>query len=110
MAYKNKEDAQRWYQEHKEEEVRKARARNIEYIKRNVEYITNLKENTPCKDCGQQYPYYVMHFDHLKDKMGHVATLARSPVSFKRLLIEISKCEIVCANCHAERTHQRGVA
>ena len=33
----------------------------------------------------------------------------RPPVSLARLMAEIAKCEVVCANCHAERTHKRRV-
>jgi hypothetical protein len=49
-----------------------------------------------------------MQFDHLgDDKDRDVATLALVPVSLARLQAEIAKCEIVCANCHAERTYRR---
>ena len=55
-------------------------------------------------------PPYVMQFDHLgEDKDRDIATLTRSPVSLARLMVEIAKCEVVCANCHAERTHERRV-
>ena len=67
--------------------------------------IKELKEKTPCKDCGKHYPYYVMQFDHIKDKDFNIG--ARTSVSVKKLKLEIDKCEIVCANCHAERTYQR---
>jgi hypothetical protein len=77
----------------------------VNYINKNREYIKSLKEETPCKDCGKNYPYYVMHFDHLRDKKFNIG----SSTNLKKvtLLDEISKCEIVCANCHAERTHKR---
>lgn len=59
----------------------------------------------PCADCGIQYPGYVMQFDHLSDKRFPLSN-ARSE-SVKTLLAEIAKCEVVCANCHAERTFRR---
>lgn len=70
-------------------------------------YLRNLKENTPCADCGSYYPYYVMDFDHVRGKkhanvMELVPTLSR-----KRIDEEVAKCEIVCSNCHRERTHFR---
>jgi hypothetical protein len=69
--------------------------------------IAELK-NVPCTDCGQMYPHYVMDFDHLEDfeKLGNVASMAVG-VSLVRLLAEIEKCEIVCANCHRIRTFNR---
>jgi len=46
-----------------------------------------------------------MQFDHLSDK-EFVLAKARL-FSKKKILEEIHKCEVVCANCHAERTHKR---
>lgn len=61
---------------------------------------------TPCADCGRTYPHYVMQFDHVKPgKIGCVATIKGGCKD--RLLKEIAKCEVVCANCHAERTYKR---
>jgi len=79
--------------------------RGENFINENRKYIKELKEKTPCKDCGKNYPSYVMHFDHLHDKKFHIGS--KTSVSRSTLLEEISKCEIVCANCHAERTHKR---
>jgi len=63
-------------------------------------------KNRLCADCGVQYPYYVMQFDH-RDRMGKLFTIgSRGPVtSTRRLQAEIAKCDVVCANCHAERTY-----
>ena len=68
-------------------------------------FIKNLKEKTPCADCGKHYPYYVMQFDHLRDKLFNIAS---NTGKYKNVLLaEIDKCEIVCANCHAVRTYNR---
>ena len=69
-------------------------------------FVNSLKQNTPCVDCGGIFPPYVMDFDHvLGAKVGNVA-IAMS-WSWDRLLTEIAKCDIVCSNCHRERTYQR---
>ncbi len=62
----------------------------------------------PCADCGEQYPPYVMDFDHLEsvDKVGNIATYWQR-WGMAKLLAEIAKCEVVCSNCHRERTHRR---
>jgi hypothetical protein len=81
---------------------------NIQLRERNKAYVNNLKATTPCTDCGIIYPPYVMQFDHVGgDKRGAVANLVRGCVSIETLQIEIDKCELVCGNCHAERTHSR---
>lgn len=65
-------------------------------------------KNKPCTDCGILYPPYVMDFDHTQQgtKLGNVADLV-SKGSLTKLKEEISKCELVCANCHRIRTHNR---
>ncbi len=68
------------------------------------------QKDVPCTDCGRRYPYYVMQFDHL-DPTQKLMTVSRLVLwSWRRLKAEVAKCEVVCANCHAERTHQRRLA
>lgn len=72
-----------------------------------VEWSNSLKE-APCKDCDTQYHPAAMQWDHLPqfEKTGNVADLQRR--GNKNLILEeIAKCELVCANCHAIRTHNR---
>ena len=70
------------------------------------DYILQIKSN-PCSDCGKSYPYYVMDFDHLADKLHTINWLSNREFSLTRVQKEIDKCELVCANCHKERTYQR---
>lgn len=95
------------YEANKEEYKSRSVVHNKMARKRNRDYLKELKEKTPCTDCGKKYPYYVMQFDHIYEKNGAVADLARASVSIARLQQEIDNCELVCANCHAERTHSR---
>lgn len=64
------------------------------------------KKSVPCLDCQGKFPPYVMQFDHVGDKSFEIGTAAINK-SLKELEAEISKCEIVCANCHAVRTFGR---
>jgi hypothetical protein len=63
----------------------------------------------PCADCGVEYPYYVMQFDHKPEhvKEHGVSRLSRSLTSEAVARAEILKCDVVCANCHAQRTWMR---
>lgn len=82
-------------------------ARRRESQKLLQEYIRSLKDR-PCADCKQSYPTWVMQFDHLPgfEKLYTVSLMSR--YGSKGLIdLEVAKCEIVCANCHANRTHQR---
>lgn len=71
------------------------------------EYVRSLKESTPCADCEEKFPYYVMDFDHLGDNKEAQISKMISGVSLERIKQEIEKCDIVCANCHRIRTHVR---
>lgn len=73
-------------------------------FKRNL--IAEIKD-VPCADCGVKYPPYVMDFDHVSgDKEFNIGSKSHGR-SVEKVLEEISKCEIVCANCHRIRTHER---
>lgn len=72
------------------------------------EFLKNLKNLTPCFDCGISYPYYVMDFDHLKDKLFVISDPKTiNNFSLSKIKVEIEKCQIVCSNCHRERTQKR---
>ena len=84
-------------------EPRKTEKDVISYRKKSL-YIKEQK-NKPCMDCGISYPYYVMDFDHRNpaEKSGNLARMGASP--FEEIIAEIAKCDLVCANCHRERTY-----
>lgn len=64
-------------------------------------YIQQEKSK-PCADCGIQYPYYVMDFDHVRGvKKVRVSALVNA--AWETLKAEIAKCDVVCANCHRLR-------
>jgi hypothetical protein len=66
----------------------------------------NAVKSAPCVDCGRTYPPYVMDFDHVVGgKVSGVGSMRCH--SMARLIAEIAKCEVVCANCHRERTFGR---
>ena len=96
---------QEHYAKHREKYICQARQRRIALRKE----IRALKSR-PCADCGVSYPYYVMDFDHregetkISDMNGLVV---KRGCSMKVLRAEIAKCDLVCANCHRERSYQR---
>lgn len=75
---------------------------------RNREYVRKIKESNPCAECGKNYHYSQMDFDHVRgNKKYNIATIANSLASIAKIKEEIAKCEVVCANCHRLRTWQR---
>ncbi|HEY6637960.1 MAG TPA: hypothetical protein VIZ61_09800, partial [Solirubrobacterales bacterium] len=71
-----------------------------------VAWLDSLKEGKPCTDCARIYPPYVMEWDHLPEavKTLVLADTRRAAFSKARILAEPENCELVCANCHRERT------
>lgn len=80
------------------------RTQVLKQVERNKEIVAEAK-STGCVDCGEQ-DLIVLEFDHLRDKSNNVSTLMHSG-STQKLIAEIEKCEVVCANCHRRRTHRR---
>jgi len=71
-------------------------------------WLLSLKRGPPCTDCGQVFPPQVMQWDHLPGalKLGNISTDIRGR-SREEILVEIGKCELVCANCNVIRTFKR---
>ena len=75
-------------------------------IDRLVEEMNNIKDR-PCEDCGGRFNAWQMQFDHVTgEKLDNVSTLARNG-STNLFRKEVKKCDVVCANCHADRTYWR---
>lgn len=63
-------------------------------------------KSDPCSDCGKTFSSVAMDFDHVRGvKFRMVSTMVN--YSWERVLDEIAKCELVCANCHRIRTKFR---
>ena len=71
-------------------------------------FVDAHKGSTPCVDCGHVFPSCCMDYDHLPGK-GKLATVSQMVgnhrYSTEDIRKEMSKCELVCANCHRIRTH-----
>lgn len=90
------------YHANKERYYEKARKRE-----RDLDALINSYKARPCVDCGESYPPYVMDFDHRdpNEKVDKVSTMRRRRMAFATIITEIEKCDVVCANCHRERTN-----
>lgn len=78
---------------------------------RKMEVINAIKMERGCADCGYREHPVALEFDHLDGftKVDNVSRMAGS-ASLERIMAEIAKCEVVCGNCHAIRTAERGAA
>lgn len=73
------------------------------------DYVNTLKRE-PCSDCGNRFPPVCMEFDHRDAdmKLDSVSSLVGRGASWDRINLEITKCDLLCANCHRIRTASRG--
>jgi hypothetical protein len=82
--------------------------RNVRsYLKRR-ELVRQMKSRA-CADCGIQYPYYVMDFDHREGETKEYELNRIERMTLRAILRETEKCDVVCANCHRVRTYNRRI-
>lgn len=65
--------------------------------------IARFKAAHKCRDCGQKYPHYVLDLDG--GKGFDLSRLLERPL--EEILVELQQVEVVCANCHRQRTYER---
>jgi hypothetical protein len=71
------------------------------------EQVQRIKLESGCVDCGYRDNPFALDFDHVEgSKVACVGTLVHDLVAWDRILAEISKCVVRCANCHRIRTFQ----
>ena len=89
----------------KRPQIHEAWWRNFRQSQREI--VIRAKSKS-CADCGIQYNHWIMQFDH-RDPSLKSFTIGSEGLyrKGKRTLInEIAKCDVVCANCHADRTYR----
>lgn len=71
--------------------------------------VDELKKG-PCKDCNNRFNPWQLDFDHREGeiKKYNISSMIKPlKLAFNVILNEIAKCDLVCANCHRQRTHVR---
>ena len=95
------------------ERYERLHGRSIDYVPLRSErgrraWLRALKEGKPCADCGRVFPPQVMQWDHRPgtEKLFELSN-AYGGWTREAVLVEISKCDLVCTNCHVIRTFRR---
>ena len=85
-------------------------ARKTAYREEQIKLLADLRR-VPCLDCGGTFPFFIMQFDHRDpSEKRYMVSMMVGRTGTERILAEVAKCDIVCANCHRERTYQRRCA
>lgn len=88
-------------------------AKNCKYItqkKRRIkisQHVVDYLKIHHCVICGEdRIP--CLQFDHVNHgKADSISNLVKSAVGIKKIMHEISKCRVLCANCHAIYTAEQ---
>ena len=95
------------YKRNRSLHIARAVKRKIATRLNQCEKIAAIKSSTPCADCGEQYPHYVMDFDHVRGKKLKDVADMPGGYGWAKIEKEIAKCDVVCSNCHRQRTWER---
>jgi hypothetical protein len=77
---------------------RKAAARDVAR-----DFVYKYLSTHPCEACGES-DVRVLEFHHVGEKDMAVGAMVSSSFSIERIQAEISKCTVLCANCHRKIT------
>jgi hypothetical protein len=97
------------YAKNREREKTRLVAQVNAHRKENQERLVGYLSQHPCVDCGEA-DIVVLEFDHRADKVADISTFANSGRTWERILSEIRKCDVRCANCHRRKTAERVMA
>lgn len=87
-----------WYQKNKAKQYALVQARK----QRTVAKLQAYKRTLKCSKCGFSHPA-ALHFHH-RDPAQKERTVSKMPwggCGWDRIMLEIEKCDVLCANCHA---------
>lgn len=101
MAFKSKEVQRKYHRKYYKKNKQYCIDKAKRYRAKKWEWFRELKEGLKCEKCGEKTPI-CLDFHH-KDpdiKFMNVSKMVNDCWSEEEILIEIDKCNVLCANCH----------
>jgi hypothetical protein len=92
-----------WYVKNRESVLARVRIQQDRAAAENRVRVGQYLLDHPCVDCGEVDPI-VLDFDHLRDKRWDVSFMVAKGFAWSTIELEIAKCQVRCANCHARKT------
>ena len=80
--------------------ARKMRAKNFRR-----DFLNRWKLAAGCVDCGYAEHAVALDFDHLDPTTKLFSLGSHGSCSMDKIINEIAKCVVRCANCHRVKTH-----
>jgi hypothetical protein len=100
---KQKQQWREWYARNKDDPNYRRRLKEFDKQRRAslAEWFEELKKEKCCYKCGFDHPAALdFHHRNPDDKLYEVALMPQWGISKKKILAEIEKCDVLCANCH----------
>lgn len=93
----------KFYNKNKQREIERVQIRRDILIK----WIIELKSSLKCEVCGETFIYCLeFHHPDFKAKEMNISNMAHRGWSKERILKEIKKCIVLCANCHRKEHYK----
>jgi hypothetical protein len=97
-----------WHEHYRKVYAQRYRAKALRKYQHRRKLIDKIKLEKGCADCGYNKRPEALDFDHLPGTKKQCDIAVMTSYGERRLMEEIAKCEVVCANCHRIRTADRG--
>jgi hypothetical protein len=92
-----------YYGRNRERLLEKQREKNRRFARGRREWLSEYKKSLKCIRCGEDHPATLtFHHRDSAEKDFEIGNSINLGVSLKRLVAEIEKCDVLCANCHAK--------
>lgn len=103
----NRQYQRKWYANNQKIQHARVKINTIKHKARNQDLVWEYLLQHPCVDCGETDPI-VLQFDH-RDPSKKLFVIGRvlAIIGRMKLIAEIAKCDVVCANCHIRRTNKQ---
>jgi hypothetical protein len=96
---------QEHYAANKARYIAQAAVRKRQLVWERTAFLIEYFQTHGCVDCGELDPL-VLEFDHVRGKDIDVSKALHTR-GWEKLMAEIARCQVVCANCHRRRTARR---
>ncbi len=92
-----------YYQRNRERLLEKQRYKNRRFAESRRKWLSDYKKTLKCFRCGKSHPATLtFHHRDASEKSFEIGNCVNLGIGLKRLVAEIEKCDVLCANCHAK--------
>ena len=107
MSQKPSEEQRRYnreyYQRNRERLLGKQREKNRRFAESRRRWLNEYKKSLKCVRCGEDHPATLtFHHKESVEKSFDIGNCITLGVGMAKLIAEIEKCDVLCANCHAK--------